>query len=160
MKLRHLLGPRCTRARTLGSARLDGPLTELEQAEVDRHLRECADCRQVVAEMAELAYAVRSVPLTAAPAPVRAAPTSAPVARSSSSRRRWGSLAGVAAAAAVAAALGAAVATPWHRTPPRPAAPRSIGVIAQRFDMHHPWPMSSSQKISEDGVPPMRGAGR
>jgi predicted anti-sigma-YlaC factor YlaD len=156
MKLRHLLGPRCTRARTLGSARLDGPLTELEQAELDRHLVECAECRHMVAEMAELTDAVRSVPLTAAPAPVlAAAPTPAPAAHAfSRRRRRLGSLAGVAAAAAVAAALGAAVATPWHRTPPRPAAPRSID-IAQRFDAHHPWPL-----IAQDDLPPMRGARR
>lgn len=154
MKLRHLLGPRCNRVRTLGSARLDATLTELEQAEVDRHLRECAECRQVVAEMAELTYAVREAPLEAAPALVPAAPRSVPAARTFSSRRRLGSLAGVAAAAAVAAALGAVVATPWHRTPPRPAAPRSID-IAQRFDVHHPWPL-----FSEDDVPPMRGARR
>ena len=155
MKLRHLLGPRCTRARTLGSARLDGPLTDLEQAEVDRHLRECAECRQVLSEMAELTGAVRRAPLEVAPAPVpAAAPGSPPAARAFSRRRRLGSLAGVAAAAAVAAALGAVVATPWHRTPPRPAAPRSID-IAQRFDVHHPWPM-----FAEDDVPPMRGARR
>jgi predicted anti-sigma-YlaC factor YlaD len=152
MKLRHLLGPRCTRTRTLGSARLDGQLTELEQAELDRHLRECADCRQLVAAMAEMTDVVRTAPLEAAPAPVLAAPTPAPAARAFSRRRRVGSLAGVAAAAAVAAALGAAVATPWHRASPRPATTSPV-VIAQRFDVHHPWPM-----FAEDDVPPMRGA--
>jgi anti-sigma factor RsiW len=155
MKLRHLLGPRCTRARTLGSARLDGPLTDLEQAELDRHLRECPECRQVVADMADLSHTVRSAPLTAAPRQVpAAAPAPVPVTRISSRRRRLAPLAGVAAAAAVAAALGAAVATPWHRTSPQPAAPRSID-IAQRFDVHHPWPL-----IAADDVPPMRGARR
>ena len=96
--------------------------------------------------MAELTQTVRSAPLTAAPrripAPMR------------SRRRRLGALGGVAAAAAVAAALGAVVATPWHRTTQQPAAPRSID-IAQRFDVHHPWPL-----FAEDDVPPMRGARR
>ncbi|MGN6380686.1 MAG: zf-HC2 domain-containing protein [Gaiellales bacterium] len=137
MKLRHLLGPRCSRARMLGSAELDGSLSELEQAEMDRHLRECPICQQVVADMAELTIQVRSAPLRRPPSPVPVAPPSR--------RRRFGALAGVATAAAAAAALGAVVATPWHRG--QPTAPQTTSlVVAQRYDVHHPWPTFDSRR--------------
>src|SRR5919204_753078 len=53
----------CARAREAASARLDGELSELEEAHLLRHLRFCAECRAHTREVAELAHRLRSAPL-------------------------------------------------------------------------------------------------
>jgi predicted anti-sigma-YlaC factor YlaD len=124
-----LLGIRCERARALGSARLDGPLSEFDRADLDRHLGECPECRHVVAGMGEFTHRVRSAPAQWAPRWAGAVT----VARRPARRRGAGMVAGVAAAAAVAAGVGALVASPWHRPPPAHNGPTPFN-IAER---HH-----------------------
>jgi predicted anti-sigma-YlaC factor YlaD len=133
MRRRHFLASRCERARALGSARLDGPLSELERADLERHLGECHACRQVVDEMSALTDRVRTAPLRRAP--LRTQPQ---MPARSSRRRRLGITAGVAAAAATAAAMGALAATPWHGQQAPQQRPHPL-VVAQRTT-HFPWP--------------------
>ena len=88
----------CDRARNWVSLRLDGALSELESALLDRHLAGCAECRRFDADVA------------ASTARLRAAPLETPVAQfglpARSRRGRLVALQGVGTiAAAVAAAL-------------------------------------------------------
>src|SRR5258707_7588726 len=53
----------CSRARDAASARLDGPLPELDEARLDAHLDGCDDCRTFAAEAGALAALLRAAPL-------------------------------------------------------------------------------------------------
>ena len=53
----------CVRAREAASRRLDGELPELDAARVDVHLRRCAACRQLVADMSAITTELRRAPL-------------------------------------------------------------------------------------------------
>lgn len=134
MRRRHLLATRCDRARALGSARLDGPLSELERTDLERHLGECAECRHAVAEMTRLTGRVRAEPLGRAPR-WEGLPGAAP---RPARRRRLGVFAGVATAAAAAAALGALAASQTQHQPPAQQRPTTL-VVAQNTT-HFPWP--------------------
>ena len=60
----------CDRAREWASLRVDGELSELENALLDSHLFRCDGCRGFVREAEAVATALRSVALEPAPAPV------------------------------------------------------------------------------------------
>ncbi len=95
-------GQLCERAREWSSLRLDGELSELEQALLDAHLSRCGDCRAFAAEAAAFTLQLRSVEPEQLTAPI-ALP-----------RRATGALrslqTGVAAAMVIAAAaLGSAL---------------------------------------------------
>ena len=133
MRRRQLLALRCERARQLGSVRLDGPLSELDQAYLEGHLDGCPDCAHVVGGMTRLTGRVRGEPLRQAPrwaAAVALAPRP-------TRRRRAGMFAGVAAAAAAAAAMGAFVASPWHQPAPSRSGPSVIRIAQARTPP--PW---------------------
>ena len=53
----------CERARTQLSARADGELSELESADVARHLAACSSCRAFEADLGALSGALRSAEL-------------------------------------------------------------------------------------------------
>lgn len=91
---------RCTEAREALSARLDGELGELDEARLEAHLRDCADCRDFAAEAAATAGLLREAPLEQAPDWTWAVPTRG--------RRRLGAFVGAAAAAAAVVAAAAA----------------------------------------------------
>jgi hypothetical protein len=95
-------GQLCDRAREWSSLRLDGELSELEQALLDAHLAGCADCQAFAAEAAAFTLQLRSVEPEQLTAPIFLP------------RRATGSLrslqTGVAAAMVIAAAaLGSAL---------------------------------------------------
>jgi hypothetical protein len=54
---------RCERARQLASLRLDGELSELEDALLEQHLEGCASCSAFAGRLAATTEAVRAVPL-------------------------------------------------------------------------------------------------
>ena len=54
---------RCERARQWASLRIDGELSELEEALLEKHLEGCASCSTFAARLAETTEAVRAVPL-------------------------------------------------------------------------------------------------
>jgi hypothetical protein len=62
-------GQLCSRARYWASLRVDGELSELEQALLDAHLSGCAACREVVTGFAAATQSLRAAPL-AQPSPV------------------------------------------------------------------------------------------
>jgi predicted anti-sigma-YlaC factor YlaD len=53
----------CEQAGQWISLRLDGELSELEQAALDRHVEECADCRAFGTELTGIAQLLRAAPL-------------------------------------------------------------------------------------------------
>jgi predicted anti-sigma-YlaC factor YlaD len=60
----------CDRARQWASLRVDGELSELENALLDSHLTRCDGCRSFVREAEAVATALRSVAFERVPAPV------------------------------------------------------------------------------------------
>ena len=67
---------RCEPARQLASIRLDGELSDLEAAILDRHLSSCPSCREWAREVGETSKALREAPLerpsrSLVPAPAR-----------------------------------------------------------------------------------------
>jgi predicted anti-sigma-YlaC factor YlaD len=63
-------GQLCDRARRWASLKLDGELSELENALLDSHLSRCAACRGFALEAQGIAAELRSVALERLPAPV------------------------------------------------------------------------------------------
>jgi anti-sigma factor RsiW len=59
---------RCERAHQWSSLRLDGELSDLENALLERHLEGCAACRAFDRQVASTAHALRTAPLESAPA--------------------------------------------------------------------------------------------
>jgi predicted anti-sigma-YlaC factor YlaD len=55
----HLPDPSCERARRSASLAVDGVLSELEQRHLDRHLRDCDDCRLFAAQVAGVTALLR-----------------------------------------------------------------------------------------------------
>lgn len=53
----------CQQAREAASARLDGELSELENARLIAHLRDCAACSVYALELSAIAEALRTAPL-------------------------------------------------------------------------------------------------
>ena len=53
----------CARARELASARLDGELAELEEAQLEAHLRSCAECRAYASGIEVITRGLRAAPL-------------------------------------------------------------------------------------------------
>jgi predicted anti-sigma-YlaC factor YlaD len=53
----------CDRARSQLSARVDGELSQLEDAELRRHLAACAACRDYEAEVGAFSHVLRTSPL-------------------------------------------------------------------------------------------------
>jgi len=53
----------CERARTQLSASVDGELSQLEQADLRRHLAGCASCQAYEAELGAFSHALRTSPL-------------------------------------------------------------------------------------------------
>ena len=54
---------RCERARQWASLRLDGELSELEDALLEQHLEGCSSCSAFAVRLAATTEAVRAVPL-------------------------------------------------------------------------------------------------
>jgi predicted anti-sigma-YlaC factor YlaD len=61
---------RCEPARQLASIRLDGELSVLEAAMLDRHLASCPSCRRWAGDAGEIATALREAPLEQPSRPV------------------------------------------------------------------------------------------
>jgi predicted anti-sigma-YlaC factor YlaD len=85
----------CERARLWASLAADAEITELEQAGLEAHLRDCFECRAHAERLRGVAALVRGLPLEEPGRPLLPAPR----------RHRYGRLQLVASAAAVAAAL-------------------------------------------------------
>lgn len=93
----------CERARTWASLRVDGELSEIEQALLDAHLERCAECRRFESSLGAFETLLRSAPLEPVPRPITVRPL-----RSSRSLRLLQAAAAVAVVAT--AGLGALVA--------------------------------------------------
>lgn len=118
-------GQLCDRSREWASLRLDGELSELEQALLDAHVARCAECRTYATEVAALTARLRLVEPELLTTPVTLP------------RRATGALrslqTGVAAAMVIAAAaLGSAlgVLERSHSTPSRSSLPTRVSSIA------------------------------
>lgn len=101
---------RCERAHQWSSLRLDGELSDLENARLERHLETCAGCRAFDRQVSSTTEALRTAPLENAPIRVELP-----------ARRRARVPVGrlVAAAAVVAAtAMGSLVGSTLHRPAP------------------------------------------
>lgn len=110
----------CDRARQAASLRLDGELSQLESALLERHLQRCTGCAEFVADVEVLTDALRSAALVPLEQPIEL-PLRRRVAFSA---RRAGAWAGVASAAA--AALLAVVILPAQRVPTGPPTPQVV----------------------------------
>jgi anti-sigma factor RsiW len=104
----------CERARTQLSARLDSELTELEDAELRRHLAACPSCRAYEAEIGAFSSALRDAPLEEPEFPIFI-----PRTRRIAPRIQVGAAAAVAVATVVFASLSGAlnerqIASPVH----------------------------------------------
>jgi predicted anti-sigma-YlaC factor YlaD len=99
----------CERARQAASLRLDGELSQLESAFLERHLRRCDPCSHFAVDVGRLTDALRDAPLVALQRPIELPLRK----RVSFGARRAG--AWVAAGAAAAAALLAVVILPAQR---------------------------------------------
>ena len=53
----------CARARESGSAHLDGELVELQEAQLEAHLRSCPECQAYAAEIGEISRRLNAAPL-------------------------------------------------------------------------------------------------
>jgi predicted anti-sigma-YlaC factor YlaD len=91
----------CLQARVAASARLDAPLSELDEARLEAHHSACADCRAYAAEVAAIAALLRAAPLDQPGAPMFAPRHRRPVVRVH---------AAMAAAVLLAAAIGSSFA--------------------------------------------------
>jgi predicted anti-sigma-YlaC factor YlaD len=89
----------CARARESASARLDGELAELQAAQLEAHLRSCAECRSYAAGIEVITRGLRAAPLVE--------PT---VAAFVPRRRRTGVIPAAAAAAILVAVAGSSFA--------------------------------------------------
>ncbi len=105
---------RCERARQSASLALDGELSELETRLLERHVGECAACREWAASIEETAALVRAAPLEQ--------PTEVfvPRRRVASPVRRRVAIAAVVAAAVLGTLLGALLGRP-DESPKAPA---------------------------------------
>lgn len=90
---------RCERARAQISARLDGELSELEEADLGLHLDECADCSAYHADSVSVSRLLRAAPLEQLEFPIV-------VPRRRYVTNRWVQAASAAAAVLVAVGLG------------------------------------------------------
>jgi hypothetical protein len=114
----------CERARAIASLAIDSESSELEHVALAAHLRGCAECARFHRKAWQVATAVRTVPLEAAPRPLWAA--------REGRRRRTGLgwAAAVAMSLAVAGGMGAAVARMGHSAQPEHPGPALV--VAQR----------------------------
>jgi len=93
----------CEQAGQLISLRLDGELSELEQAALDRHLDRCAHCRSTARDFAGIAQLLREAPLVQPQRAIEIVDAQRSRTRMVSRAAGVASLAGVAAVAAVLA---------------------------------------------------------
>lgn len=139
----------CERARAWVSLRLDGEISELEDALLEAHLRRCASCREFEDSVRRVVVVLRSQPLEEIDHPVVV-----------SGRRRLSvGLGGVAsAAAALAAVVGVAtvLSTQATKRPPTPA-PAPIPAADVRDDQD--IKQLRALRVLQLGGRPPRGAG-
>jgi predicted anti-sigma-YlaC factor YlaD len=100
-------GGACESARTWASQALDGELSELEQAALEGHLADCADCARFVDSMSAATLALRAAP----PSEPETAIWTPPVHTAPRHRGRRLALAAAAAAVAASVAVGAGIGT-------------------------------------------------
>ena len=105
---------RCDRARQWASLRLDGELSELEGFMLERHVEECAACREWQAGVEGAATLLREAPLEES-----SRPFALPRGWAFPLRYRL-ALAGVAAAAALGSIVGGALNSPSRPAPSPP----------------------------------------
>lgn len=110
----------CDRARQASSLRLDGELSQLEGALLERHLQRCAGCAEFVADVELLTNTLRSAALVPLERPIEL-PLRRRVAFSARRAGAW-----AAAASAAAAALLAVVILPAQHVPAGPPTPRVV----------------------------------
>jgi anti-sigma factor RsiW len=70
VRLVRQLTTQCERARECASLRLDGELSEFEQALLDAHLARCEPCSAFAAELNAVTRRLRTAPLVPLPQPV------------------------------------------------------------------------------------------
>jgi hypothetical protein len=143
---------RCERARQWASLRVDGELSELEGALLEKHLEGCASCSAFAARLAATAEAVRAVPLER---PAISYPRfERPVIRLPVGKRV--AIVAVAAAAALGAFVGSSLQKPAS-TP----APKGGPQLSFRTDQnllrqlpHQPKQPASPERTHVPGQPP------
>jgi hypothetical protein len=142
----------CERARQWASLRVDGELSEIEGALLEKHLEGCAGCSSFAGRLAATAEAVRAAPLER-PA-VSYPPLERPVIRLPLGKRV--AIVAVAAAAALGAFVGSSLQKPAS-TP----APRGGPQLSFRTDQnllrqlpHQPKQPASPQPTHVPGQPP------
>jgi anti-sigma factor RsiW len=145
--LRPLAVPRsgpCERSRQWSSLRLDGELTELEQALLEKHLEACGECREFDLQLRSTADLLR-----AAPAEVPAARFEVPARRLRLpvSRR----LAFVAVVAA--AALGSLVGSSLDRPAPSEGQPPQLSFLNRDLNQLRQLPRQQQKPVSPERQP-------
>jgi hypothetical protein len=129
-------GP-CERSRQWSSLRLDGELTELEQALLEKHLETCGECREFDLQLRSTADLLR------------AAPAEVPAARFDMPQRRFRlpvsrRLAFVAVVAA--AALGSLVGSSLDRPAPSKDQPSQLSFLTRDLNQLRQLPRQQQQK--------------
>jgi anti-sigma factor RsiW len=114
-------GARCDRVRQWTSLRVDGELSELEGAVLERHLEGCAECRSFELGLRSAVDLLRTAP--AEPSSVRFDVPAPASARFPVGRRL------AVAAVALAAAVGSLVGSTIDRPAPRPQEPPQVSLL-------------------------------
>ncbi len=102
----------CERARQWASQRVDGELSQLERACLERHIGGCMHCRSFAGQVAEVGALLRSAPLVRLSQPVRIELLARPYRRSLRTRALPLSLAGALGIVAAAALLAVTLPAP------------------------------------------------
>jgi predicted anti-sigma-YlaC factor YlaD len=121
---------RCERARQWSSLRIDGELSELEEALLDRHLEACSDCLSFEDRLRAASSSLRQTPAESPRVPFRI-PT-APRRRIAVPTGRRAALVAIAAALA----LGSLVGSQLHRPASHAGTPEPQVSLLTRSDMN------------------------
>jgi hypothetical protein len=136
-------GP-CERSRQWSSLRLDGELTELEQALLEKHLEMCGDCRYFDLQLHSTADLLRTAP---AEVPAARFEVSARRLRLPVSRR----LAFVAVVAA--AALGSLIGSSLDRPAPSKGQPPQLSFLNRDLNQLRQLPRQQQKPVSPERQP-------
>jgi len=135
----------CDRAMEYLSANLDGEITELERASLDRHLNRCSHCRLAAFEIHAFTEVIRTSPVVTE--------SRTPVPTHSSRRQRLGVRPVSAGITLVAAAIAAVGLLPLLGAGPRGGSALLTAVEQQRFAREHVLREPTVFALADIGTP-------